>query len=98
MASCPSVAQTGRTTGRLLLLCSLFASPAWAQGMVDGLRSLYSADGRSASIQESHALVPLLPPPPAYLNQIGDGPLWRQADNGEGWIGRVVSVGDRGTQ
>ncbi len=94
MASCPSAGPSGR----IVLLCFLLASPAWAQGMVDGLRSVYAADGKSASIEESHALVPLLPPSPSYLNQIGDGPLWRQADNGEGWIGRVVSVGDRGTQ
>jgi WD40 repeat protein len=93
MASCPGAGSTGR-----VLLCLLLAAPALGQATVDGLRSVYVADGRTAGIQETHQLVSLLPPSPTYLAHVGDAALWRQDDNGEGWIGRVVSVGDRGTQ
>ncbi len=81
---------------RALIFLSVSAY-GWAQTTVEGVRSTYVVDGTNAAIEETHARVPLLPPSPSLLN-VGDGPLWRESDGGQGWIGRTVALGDRGTQ
>ncbi len=97
MAKCPGAGVTGFVF--LSFVANLVGSaPVRAQTMVEGMHSVYVADGKTASIEETRELVPLLPPPPTNLTHIGDGPLWRQLSANEGWIGRVVSLGDRGTQ
>lgn len=82
----------------LFLSClALLAAPASSQttALVDGWRSVYSVNPRDASIVEDHALVPDLPPAPSVASA---GALWSRPDQGENWIGRVVALGDHGTQ
>jgi WD40 repeat protein len=81
-----------------VLLCLAAGSTAFAQSTLQGLRSEYVVDGRTASIQETFVPLVPLPPAPTFVHEVGDGPLWRYTDAGQGWIGRIVSLGDRGTQ
>lgn len=81
-----------------LVVATLVAGTSHAQVTVEGLRSYFYADGTTARCEESTQRTPLLPSAPVAAVVAQNGPLWRQSDNGEGWIGRVVSLGDRGTQ
>jgi len=88
-----------------------FAQIAQAQSATEGVRDLYVVDGRDAVIEQSRGevepnlrgqqlsgqAVPL-PPAPSIPTSGGAGLMWREADAGQGWIGRTVALGDHGTQ
>jgi hypothetical protein len=87
----------GLRSSLLLLGCSLLGASSLAQSTerVDGWRSIYDVTPSGTAILEDHAPVPLLPPAPSVAIA---GALWSRPDQGENWIGRVVSLGNHGTE
>jgi hypothetical protein len=72
------------------------ASAPWRASSADlALRSVLVADGQRLEVVEETAPLALTPQTHA-LNV--SGPLWSFPDNGEGWVGRTVTLGNAGTQ
>lgn len=59
------------------------------------LRHVAVADGQSFEIRAEHAP---LADTPAWIGLAAAGALWSYGDNGEGWVGRTVALGNGGTQ
>ena len=87
----------GFRSSLLVFGCSLLGAASFAQStaLVDGWRSVYSVTPRGTSVLEDHASIPLLPPAPSLAVA---GALWSRPDQGENWVGRVVSLGNHGTE
>lgn len=63
-------------------------------------QSLYRVGPQGAWVSETRGLVPLAPVPTPVFQALTNnaGLLWNHPDNGDMWVGKVVSLGDRGEQ
>lgn len=80
----------------LQVLCFTSGALASAQtrGQVEAISSHWLLETGGAHVQELRGVVP---PPPPITGLSVSGALWAHPDNGEYWVGRVVALGNHGT-